>query len=113
MDNYITIEKVIIGGIGLGRLPDGKVVLVPGVLPGEHVKFKAVRTRKDFIQARLLEILEPSRHRIKPQCTYCGNCGGCDFQHISSSFQATVKNDIFSSTNISSMASAGWWLFFS
>ncbi len=94
MSEIITIEKLIIGGAGLGRLPDGMVVLVPQVLPGEVVRVEPVSTKKNFMQARLVEILEPSVHRAESPCPYYGQCGGCDFQHIDPDFQAQLKNDI-------------------
>ncbi len=40
----IVIEKLGFGGVGIGRLPDGKVCFVPRVLPGEKVKIH-IRTR--------------------------------------------------------------------
>lgn len=91
---HIAIEKLIIGGAGLGRLPDGMVVHVPQVLPGETVSVKAVSTKKNFMQAGLVEVLEPSVHRVEPSCPYYGHCGGCDFQHIAPEIQAQFKNDI-------------------
>ena len=94
MAETITIEKLVIGGAGLARLPDGMVVLVPQVLPGETVRVKPHSTRKNFMQARLVEVLEPSERRVQPPCPYYGRCGGCDFQHIAADMQAQYKNDI-------------------
>ncbi|MDF1811363.1 MAG: class I SAM-dependent RNA methyltransferase, partial [Verrucomicrobiales bacterium] len=30
----------------------------------------------------LMEILEPSPHRIEPKCRYFGQCGGCQYQNL-------------------------------
>jgi 23S rRNA (uracil1939-C5)-methyltransferase len=82
------------GGRGLGRLEDGLVVLVPHVLPGETVLVQPLKKKKNYLQARLLEVLEPSSDRVSSPCRYFGRCGGCDFQHINNEIQAEVKNKI-------------------
>ncbi len=93
-DLFLTIEKLVIGGQGLARLPDGMVVLVPHVLAGEKVQVRPVRRKKSFMEARLVEILEPSEDRATPPCPYFFHCGGCDFQHARIDRQAAVKKTI-------------------
>ncbi len=88
----VTIEKLIIGGLGLGRLPDGKVVLVPGALSGEEVVVAQVSGKKSFITARLIDVVKPSSFRTEPPCPYYERCGGCDFQHVHPARQAELKN---------------------
>ncbi|MBI5557016.1 MAG: 23S rRNA (uracil(1939)-C(5))-methyltransferase RlmD [Deltaproteobacteria bacterium] len=90
----ITIEKLVIGGHGLSRLADGKIVLVPFVLPGEEVVVRPVSRKKSFMQASVVDILKPSPDRTKPPCTYYPRCGGCDFQHVRADRQADLKNRI-------------------
>jgi 23S rRNA (uracil1939-C5)-methyltransferase len=87
----LTIEKVIPGGSGLGRSEAGQVVFVPGTLPGELILCEPVEVKRDFIRAELVEVLEPSEHRMKPPCPLAEVCGGCDFQHISYGYQAELK----------------------
>ena len=53
----VLIEKLIPGGLGLGRLTDGMVVLVRYVLPGEKVVVREVNRKKDFISAALQKVL--------------------------------------------------------
>ena len=81
----LTISRLVAGGDGLGFL-DGKAVFVPGVLPGERVRIRLSRQRRDYARASLLEVLEPSPQRVSPGCRYAGthvgSCGGCDWQHI-------------------------------
>ncbi|MCK9295756.1 MAG: 23S rRNA (uracil(1939)-C(5))-methyltransferase RlmD [Desulfobulbaceae bacterium] len=90
----VQIEKLIIGGSGLGRLPDGKVVLVPYVLPGEEVEVRPVSKKKNYMEARAVKVLQPSADRVNPPCPYFPQCGGCDFQHVRSESQADLKNRI-------------------
>ena len=42
-DARVTIERLVSGGEGLGRLPDGRVVFVAGTLPGEVVDVRIVQ----------------------------------------------------------------------
>lgn len=90
----VQIEKLVIGGSGLGRLPDGKVVLVPYVLPGEEVDLRPVSQKKNYVEARAVKVLQPSADRVDPPCPYFPQCGGCDFQHVRSESQGEVKNRI-------------------
>lgn len=79
--NELSIVKLVAGGEGLGYVA-GKAVFVPGVLPGEKVRVRMVQRRRDFDRAALLEVLEPSPHRVSPPCRLAGVCGGCDWLHI-------------------------------
>ena len=69
-------------GAGVGRI-DGWVVFVPYALPGELVKARIFRNDKNHSQADLVEILESSPDRVEPGCTLFGECGGCQYQHLS------------------------------
>ena len=90
----VLIEKLIPGGLGLGRLADGMVVLVRYVLPGEEVVVRQVRRKKDFITATLQKILTKSPDRINPPCHLYGRCGGCDLQHAAYTVQTRLKKEI-------------------
>ncbi len=91
--NEITIEKLVYGGDGLGRL-DGKIVLVPFVLPGETVRIETVRETAGMARGRLLEVLEPSPHRVPAPCPYFSRCGGCQHQHAAYATQVEWKRAI-------------------
>ncbi len=60
----------------------GWVVMVPFALPGERVRARIYRNQKNFSEADLLEVLEPSPMRVAPQCPLFGKCGGCQYQHL-------------------------------
>lgn len=84
----LRIEKMIQGGDGLARLPDGRVCFVQGALPNELCKVKLTFQKKDFTRGRAVEILTPSPDRVKPKCPFYGKCGGCSLQHLASEKQA-------------------------
>ncbi len=93
-----TVEKVIKGGLGLGRLADGQVVMVPRVLPGELVRVQLRRHHKQYQEADLLEVLQSSDQRVMPICPMYDTCGGCDFQHAAYTEQLRLKNGILTET---------------
>lgn len=98
MQVVLKVEKIIFGGNGLARLPDGKVVFVPYVVPEEVLEAKIVKDYGDYAEAEIEKILEASPYRRETPCPYYGICGGCQLQHISYSFQVKIKEDILFDT---------------
>ena len=96
MNHTIIIEKIIHGGLGLGRLESGIVILVPFVLPGEEVVVQEKKKHRGYIQAELVKILRPSPDRVAPPCPWFTQCGGCDLQHMNLPAQHTVKENVIS-----------------
>ena len=86
----LQIEDVAFGGNGVGRA-EGKAVFVPFTIGGERVTARVVREKKNFAQAELRDVLQPSEHRVTPRCPYFGRCGGCSYQHMSYEHQLVVK----------------------
>lgn len=92
-EETLTIEKLVYGGEGLARL-DGKVVLVPYVLPGEVVRAEVQRSKNDLFRGRVLELIAPSPARVQAPCPYFLRCGGCQYQHIDYAVQLEQKQTI-------------------
>ncbi len=91
----LRIDKVVAGGDGLGREPSGRVVLVAGALPGELVRVRLGRARRDVAFAVLDEVLEPATGRREPPCPAVGRgCGGCAWQHVDPELQLELKRRI-------------------
>ncbi|HEY2124213.1 MAG TPA: class I SAM-dependent RNA methyltransferase [Chthoniobacterales bacterium] len=86
----LTIEDVAYGGKGVAR-ENGKAVFIPFTIAGEKVEAQILRERKKFARAEVLAILEPSAHRVTPECPYFGRCGGCSYQHIDYEQQLAIK----------------------
>jgi 23S rRNA (uracil1939-C5)-methyltransferase len=87
----LRIEKLVPGGDGLGRMEDGRVIFIPGVLPGELIDYRITRERRDFCRGEATDILESSPARVEAPCPYVGRCGGCDFQHVNPDKQSEIK----------------------
>jgi 23S rRNA (uracil1939-C5)-methyltransferase len=90
----LIIDKVVGGGLGLGRLENGMVVMLPYVLPGEEVIIKPLRRRKKYLEAELVEVVKPSPQRTTPSCPHFAICGGCDLQHATYAYQLELKEAI-------------------
>lgn len=87
----LQIEDIAFGGKGVGRF-NGKAVFVPFTIAGERVAAGITREKKQFAEAELEEILQPSLHRVAPDCPYFGRCGGCSYQHIAYEEQLAIKS---------------------
>ena len=44
----VCIEKMVQGGEGMARRPDGRVCFVKGALPGERCRVEITLSKKDF-----------------------------------------------------------------
>ncbi len=77
-------------GEGIGHF-DGYALFVKEALPGEKVRVKIMKTKKNYGFARLVEILEPSPDRVEPACKVARQCGGCTLQHLSYEGQLRYK----------------------
>ncbi len=83
---------------GEGVVHGGKTVFVAGALPGERIRFRRTRRRRQHDEGELLEVLEASASRVKPRCGHFGVCGGCALQHLEPSAQLTAKEAELRST---------------
>lgn len=92
-EQQLTIEKLVYGGDGLAR-EDGRVVLVPFVLPGETIGAEVRRSKNDLLRGRATQILTPSAERMPPPCPYFLRCGGCQYQHARYEYQLEQKQAI-------------------
>jgi 23S rRNA (uracil1939-C5)-methyltransferase len=85
-----TIESATHDGRGIAAV-SGKKVFVAGALPGETVEFIRRKSRRNFDEAELLQVIEPSEDRIDAKCEAFGRCGGCSLQHVSEDYQRSIK----------------------
>lgn len=73
---------------------DGRTIFVECGLLGETVIAELDRERAGVFHGRAVEVLDASPDRVVPQCVYFGECGGCQWQHISYSRQLELKREI-------------------
>ena len=94
MKNPVTIEieKIVYGGLGLGRA-GGKVVFIPFTAPGDRISAAILKEKKNYLEAEIRTVEKPSPKRISPFCPVFGFCGGCHLQHLSYDDQISVKEE--------------------
>ncbi len=78
------------GGRGVAK-PDGFAVFVDQTAPGDRVTARVVKKKKNYAEARMVELLTPSPYRIQPPCPYSGYCGGCKWQFLAYEKQLEFK----------------------
>jgi 23S rRNA (uracil1939-C5)-methyltransferase len=77
-------------GRGIARV-DGKAVFIEGALPGERVRFRVFKRRRQWDEAGMTQLLVASPDRVVPQCAHFGICGGCSLQHLAPAAQLAAK----------------------
>jgi 23S rRNA (uracil1939-C5)-methyltransferase len=62
----VRIDKLVHGGQGIGTLADGRKVFAWNALPGERVRLRLTKKKRDWAEGIVEEVLEPSPDRIEP-----------------------------------------------
>jgi len=91
-DIVFEIEKLDHYGRGIVK-KDGKTIFIENALPNEQVKIKLLNEKKNFCEAKTVEIIKESNDRITPICRYYGQCGGCNIMHMSYPQQLEFKEN--------------------
>ncbi|MCP4725816.1 MAG: 23S rRNA (uracil(1939)-C(5))-methyltransferase RlmD [bacterium] len=94
MDNTFEVEitDLAFGGKGVGRI-DGKVVFVQKALPGQVVRVLPYKKKKDYIEARVIEVVKNSDNFVEPECSFFNVCGGCSIQNLDYEEQLKYKRN--------------------
>lgn len=77
-------------GLGIVRL-GGEVVFVPGTVRGETIDLRIVKVMRSSAAGKLEKVLVPSPERVTPDCPYYGQCGGCNFRHMTYAEELRAK----------------------
>jgi 23S rRNA (uracil1939-C5)-methyltransferase len=87
----LRVERPVAGGAMLAR-HDGRVVLVQGAIPGERVRVRVDRERRDVIHATVIDVVEPAPDRrfVEGDST----CGGQVYRHIAYERQRRLKSEV-------------------
>ncbi len=86
----LDIIDIAFGGKGLAKV-DGFAIFVDNTAPMDRVLARIVKKKKQFAEARVMEILKPSPLRVEPPCEYSGFCGGCKWQFLDYEKQLEFK----------------------
>ena len=89
----ILVEKLLFSGVGLGRMPDGKKILISGgAIPESRVDLRVVREKKDYIEAQILQTVERSPLETDLPAHY-QVYGGCRWLPIRYADQLRIKEE--------------------
>jgi len=86
----LNITDMAFGGKGLAK-PDGFAVFVDRAVPEDMVRARVFRKKKNYAEARILEIVKASPYRVSAPCPYVGWCGGCKWQDVRYDAQLEYK----------------------
>lgn len=83
-------------GEGIGKT-DAFTWFIKDAVVGDKVKAKALKLKKNYGYAKLIDILVASEERVKAPCYISRQCGGCQLQESSYELQLKFKeNKVFS-----------------
>lgn len=88
----VKIEDMSETGEGIGKV-DGFTWFIKDAVIGDVVEAKVMKTKKSYGFARLMNVLEPSVHRVEPRCAVARQCGGCQLQALSYEEQLRFKEN--------------------
>ena len=77
----VKIEQISNLGSGIAKV-DGMVIFVENTCPEDQVRIQITKKTKTYAIGKLLEILEPSPHRVEPICPMQKVCGAGQIQFI-------------------------------
>ena len=87
----LEVDSLAQGGRGVARA-DGYVVFVAGGLPGDRVRARITRSKRDYGEAKTVELLRPSSDRIADRCLHDGDpCPGAPWQGMAYDRQLSEK----------------------
>ena len=96
--NKIIFENVAVldagaKGVSVAKAPDGKVIFIPNVVPGDVIDVQTFKKRKAYYEGKAIHFHSFSEHRIEPVCQHFGACGGCKWQNMKYEQQLFYKNN--------------------
>ena len=97
-DEYeVIVEKLTNLGYGLAKI-DNFVVFVEGACPQDKLKIKITKKNKNYANAKIIKIIQPSKNRTEPFCPMQKVCGACQIQYIQYDYQLKLKQQIVKET---------------
>jgi len=78
----LQVDSIAQGGRGVARA-NGYVVFVSGALPGDRVRARLTKAKRDFAEAQAVELIDPSPDRVPDRCLHGGEpCPGAPWQGL-------------------------------
>ncbi|MBI6117701.1 23S rRNA (uracil(1939)-C(5))-methyltransferase RlmD [Salegentibacter maritimus] len=80
-------------GKGIGNSPDGRIIFIDNVVPGDIADIKTTKKRKSYYQGTAVNFHQYSDKRTEPVCQHFGTCGGCKWQNMEYKYQLEYKQN--------------------
>src|SRR6266566_3221106 len=84
------VDSLAYGGNGVARL-DGFVVFVRRGLPGDRVRARVTKVKRNHAEALAIDVVSPGPQRVDAPCAHYPACGGCRFQDLAYEAQLEQK----------------------
>lgn len=78
-------------GKGIGKSPDGRVIFIDNVVPGDVADIQTLKKRKAYYEGTAINFHQLSEKRVEPVCQHFGTCGGCKWQNMGYEYQLEYK----------------------
>ena len=91
--DYVKVLDAGAKGVSIAKAPDGKVIFIPNVVPGDVVDVQTFKKRKAYYEGKAVKFHKLSEHRIEPICEHFGVCGGCKWQNMNYGQQLFYKEN--------------------
>ena len=91
--NHVKVLDAGAKGVSVAKAPDGKVVFIPNVVPGDVVDVQTFKKRKSYYEGKAVRFHEFSEFRTEPVCEHFGVCGGCKWQNMKYEQQLIFKQN--------------------
>src|SRR5690606_31570076 len=89
----VTILDAGAKGVSVAKSPEGQVIFIPNVIPGDVVDVKILKKRKSYFEGKAIRFHKYSDDRDEPLCKHFGDCGGCKLQNIKYEKRLFYKNN--------------------
>jgi len=90
---FENIEVIDAGARGksVAKAPDGRVIFLNNVVPGDVIDVETGRRRKSYYEGKAIKFHTYSDKRVEPVCEHFEFCGGCKWQHMKYEDQLLYK----------------------
>ena len=80
-------------GVSVAKAPEGQVIFIPNVVPGDVIDVQTFKKRKSYFEGKAIKFHKLSENRVEPLCEHFGSCGGCKWQNMKYEQQLFYKNN--------------------
>ncbi len=92
MELEVIVEEAKFPNMGIVNTEAGELRIKGGV-KGEKLLIRVSRKKQDYLEGKIIEVLEKSPLEIKAKCPHFGKCGGCTYQDMDYDTELEYKKE--------------------